>query len=70
MLAIDKKNPQLAARLLGAFRSWRSLEPVRREKARAAIEKVAGKPGISRDVYEIASKMVRAPEDDVRAVLE
>ena len=63
VLAIDKKNPQLAARLLGAFRSWRSLEPVRREKARAAIEKVAGKPGISRDVYEIASKMVRAPED-------
>ena len=64
VLAIDKKNPQLAARLLAAFRSWRSLEPVRREKSRIALEKVAEKPGISRDVYEIASKMVDAPGDD------
>jgi aminopeptidase N len=58
VLRIDSRNPQLAARLLNAFRSWRSLEPGRRAKARAALEQVAGKSGISRDVYEIATRMI------------
>ena len=26
VLALDPKNPQVAARLMGAFRSWRALE--------------------------------------------
>ena len=35
VLALDPKNPQVAARLMGAFRSWRSLETKRRAKAEA-----------------------------------
>jgi aminopeptidase N len=62
VLVIDKLNPQLAARLLGAFRSWRTLEPERREKARSALAKVADTKGISRDVYEISSKMIQDAE--------
>jgi aminopeptidase N len=58
VLSIDKLNPQLAARLLGAFRSWRTLKAGRREKARLALEKVTENRGISRDVYEIATKMI------------
>ena len=27
VLALDPKNPQVAARIVGAFRSWRVLEP-------------------------------------------
>ncbi len=27
---IDAKNPQVASRIMTAFRSWRGLEPVRR----------------------------------------
>ena len=64
VLAIDKLNPQLGARLLGAFRSWRALEPKRREMARLALTKVADTKGISRDVYEISSKMIQAAEDN------
>ena len=30
MLALDAINPQVAARLMTAFRSWRALEPERR----------------------------------------
>jgi aminopeptidase N len=60
VLAVDRFNPQIAARILGAFRSWRSLEPVRRRAAKKALTKVAGTPQISRDVYEIVSRMLEA----------
>ena len=36
MIALDAINPQVAARLTTAFRSWRALEPVRRLKSRSA----------------------------------
>ncbi|MCB1475940.1 MAG: DUF3458 domain-containing protein, partial [Rhodobiaceae bacterium] len=56
VIATDKRNPQVAARLMGAFRSWRSLEPVRREKAETAIRKVAATKDLSRDVSDIVSR--------------
>ncbi len=56
VLEIDKFNPQVAARLLGAFRSWRSLEERRRALAKKALKKVAGTQGLSRDVFEIVTK--------------
>jgi aminopeptidase N len=56
VLEIDKFNPQVAARLLGAFRSWRALEPGRRARAKKALKKVATTEGLSRDVYEIVTK--------------
>jgi aminopeptidase N len=53
MLALDAINPQVAARLMTAFRSWRALEPVRREKAEAALNRVAACTTLSRDVHDI-----------------
>ncbi len=58
VLAIEKFNPQIAARLLNAFRSWRALEPERRRHARRALQGVARTEGLSRDVFEIAAKMI------------
>ncbi|MGE0628932.1 MAG: aminopeptidase N [Hyphomicrobiaceae bacterium] len=58
VLALDRFNPQVAARLLSAFRSWRSLEPVRRRRAKRVLQKLAGTDGLSRDVFEIASRMI------------
>ncbi|MFY0613810.1 MAG: DUF3458 domain-containing protein, partial [Hyphomicrobiaceae bacterium] len=58
VLFLDRINPQIAARLLNAFRSWRTLEPKRRGLAAAALNTIVAKSGISNDVYEIASKMV------------
>ena len=56
VLELDRLNPQVAARLLGAFRSWRQFEPGRQEMMKSALERVVNTPGISQDVYEIASK--------------
>jgi aminopeptidase N len=56
VLAIDPKNPQLAARLLSALKSWRVLEPKRRSLAQAALKRVAGAPSLSRDVGDIVQR--------------
>ncbi len=56
ILELDRINAQVAARLTAAFRNWRMLEKTRRKLARAALEKIAANEGLSRDVYEIATK--------------
>jgi len=56
VLAIDPKNPQLAARLLSALKSWRVLEPTRRALAQAALRRVAGASSLSRDVHDIVER--------------
>ncbi|MGN6549620.1 MAG: aminopeptidase N [Pararhizobium sp.] len=56
VLALDGKNPQLAARLLTALRSWRSLEPVRQEKAGEALRRIAARDPLSADVSDIVDR--------------
>ncbi|MFP1631558.1 aminopeptidase N [Zhengella sp. ZM62] len=56
VLAIGQMNPQVAARLATALRSWRSLEPQRREKAREALVRMAGEPGLSTDLKDILDR--------------
>ncbi|MEM1307023.1 MAG: DUF3458 domain-containing protein, partial [Pseudomonadota bacterium] len=58
ILATDRFNPQVAARLLGAFRSWRTLERSRRGLAKSALMRIAAAPTLSRDVYEIANRIL------------
>jgi aminopeptidase N len=53
VLALDPKNPQVAARLMGAFRSWRALESGRRARAEAVLRRVAAVGTLSRDVHDI-----------------
>jgi aminopeptidase N len=54
-LEIDRFNPHVAARLLGAFESWRILEKTRQAHAKAALEGLAAQ-SLSTDSYEIVSK--------------
>jgi aminopeptidase N len=56
ILALDPANPQIAARLSTAFRTWRTLEPGRRNRAEAALRRIAAAPALSRDVGDIAQR--------------
>src|SRR6266540_855363 len=56
VLALDPKNPQVAARLLSALKSWRMLEPARRARAKAALRRVAAAPSLSPDVSDIVQR--------------
>ncbi len=55
VLAIDKRNPQLAARLLGVFSIWNKLDSARQNLMRAELTRILhSKP--STNVLEIATK--------------
>jgi aminopeptidase N len=56
VLTLDGKNPQVASRLSTAFRSWRALESGRREKAQAALRRIAAASTLSADVNDIVSR--------------
>ena len=56
VLELDPKNPQVAARLLSALRSWRTLEPKRRALVEASLRKIVGTDGLSPDVKDIATR--------------
>jgi aminopeptidase N len=60
VVEIDGRNPQLAARLLTAMRSWRSLEPGRQEQAREALLSIRDAGKLSADVSDIVERMLAA----------
>ena len=56
VLALDPRNPQMAAHIMGAFRSWRTLEARRRERAEATLRRMAAVLTLSRDVADIVAR--------------
>ncbi len=56
ILAADKLNPQVAARLVPPFGRWRRFEPARAALMRAELERVVASLGLSKDVFEQVSK--------------
>ena len=56
VMVLDGKNPQVAARLLGAFRSWRLMEPIRRARAEAALRRITARPVLSADVKDLTAR--------------
>jgi len=57
VLALDPTNPQIAARLLTGFGSWRMLEPGRQAKAAQSLAAIGARPTLSRDVSDIVGRM-------------
>ena len=56
VVTLDPTNPQIAARLLTAMRSWRSLEDERRRQAEAMLRRIAAQPTLSPDVRDIVTR--------------
>ncbi|WP_339778188.1 aminopeptidase N [uncultured Methylophaga sp.] len=56
ILLLDKINPQVASRQLGAFNSWRRYDAKRQEMMRDALQNIAQQQDLSSDVYEIVNK--------------
>ncbi|MEP6607493.1 MAG: aminopeptidase N [Burkholderiaceae bacterium] len=56
VLALDRINPTIAARIARALDRWRKFSPDRQVAMHAALEHVAKQPGLSRDVCEIVAK--------------
>ena len=56
IMDIDSRNPQVAARLMGGFNQWRQLDPQRQGLVKSELNRILAKPGLSSNVFEIASK--------------
>ena len=56
VLALDRLNPQVAARLVSPLGRWRRFQPDRAGLMRGGLERILKSPGLSKDVYEQVSK--------------
>jgi aminopeptidase N len=57
ILRVDSINPQVAARIATGFRSCRVLDQPRRDAAQAELQRILAAPELSRDTYEIVSRI-------------
>lgn len=58
-VTLDQINPQTAARMLAPLGRWRRMDEGRQSKMRNALEEIASTQGVSRDVFEIATKALK-----------
>jgi len=56
VLALDRLNPQVAARMARGFDRWKRFDAKRKARATAALQRVRDAEGLSRDVAEIVGK--------------
>jgi aminopeptidase N len=56
LLALDPINPQTSAKLLPPLGRWRRFDAARQALMKAELERIVAKPGLSKDLYEQASK--------------
>ena len=59
IVKLDEINPQVSARMSSCFKSWRMLEPGRREKAKAELERIAAHEPLSRDLGEMIARTLK-----------
>jgi aminopeptidase N len=56
ILTVDGFNPSVAARLVEPLGGWRRYQPKLGELMKAQLERIVAHPGLSKNVYELASK--------------
>ena len=56
IIALDKLNPQTAARLVPPLGRWRRFDAARAATMRAELQRILAEPGLSKDVTEQVSK--------------
>jgi len=60
VIELDVLNPQVAARMLRIISRWHRYDEARQQLMRTQLERIAATDDISRDVFEIASKSLKA----------
>lgn len=59
ILAIDKLNPQTAARMLAPLSRWNRMDSARQSQMQSALKHILSAKDISRDIFEIADKALK-----------
>ncbi len=58
LIRLDPLNPQTAARMSTAFETWARYDADRQAMMRGALERIRATPGLSRDLGEMAARML------------
>ena len=58
LIRLDGANPQTAARMSTAFDTWRRYDADRQSLIRAALQRIADHPSLSRDMGEMVGRML------------
>jgi aminopeptidase N len=56
LIALDKLNPQTAAKLVPPLGRWKRFDADRAAKMRGELERIVASPGLSKDMFEQATK--------------
>jgi aminopeptidase N len=56
LIALDKLNPQTAAKLIPPLGRWKRFDAARATLMRAELERIVATPGLSKDMFEQATK--------------
>jgi aminopeptidase N len=56
VIALNKLNPQVAARLVRTLDHWKKYRPALKKQMQAALQQVAASKGLSRDVQEVVGR--------------
>ncbi len=59
VLALDPRNPQIAARLVAAFNAWKRYDTQRQDLMQAQLQRIIAQEDLSKDVYEIVSRALK-----------
>ncbi|MDN5864500.1 MAG: aminopeptidase N [Gammaproteobacteria bacterium] len=59
VLALDRINPQVAARLVACFTPWRRYDQARQALMGRELKRMAAEPTLSPDVYEIVERCLK-----------
>jgi aminopeptidase N len=60
IIALDRRNPQTAARMIPPLGRWRRFDADRQAQMRAELERILATPGLSKDLFEQASKSLQS----------
>ncbi|MDP4032442.1 MAG: aminopeptidase N [Pseudorhodobacter sp.] len=58
LIKLDPLNPQTAARMSTAFETWARYDADRQQMIRAELGRILARPGLSRDLAEMAGRML------------
>lgn len=60
VLTLDGINPQVAARLMSAFGSYKKLTPELQKQMAPVLEKISNKEGLSKNTFEVVTKTLNS----------
>ena len=68
IIEVDGEQDRMAAGMVSAFNTWRRLDDKRQELIEGQLRRIIDRPGVSAQVFEMASKILDTPKLGLRAM--